>query len=281
MNRFLSFIFVSVVIPAIAEEFKSDIEYARTGDTALHLDASIPTGPGPFPMVILIHGGGWGSGDKRGDITPLKEPLTKASFTWFSLDYRLAPSNNWPACFEDVQAAIRWVKTHAVEYKGDSNRLALIGYSAGGHLACQAAVLGDDSTRVQAVVGCAAPTDHIADSERRGGLSKSLQALLARPPELDAETRRVLRDMSPINFVKPGLPPFLLLQGTEDKSVPYSQSQNFCQRLQAAQIPCELITLTNAAHRLADWKKFDADYQEEMIKWLQRTLATQPGGQRP
>lgn len=279
MNRFfaLAFVFATAVVSAAAAEMKGDIEYAHVGNTLLHLDASLPDGAGPFPMAILVHGGGWGSGDKRGDITPLMEPLTKANFTWFSIDYRLAPSNTWPACFEDVQAAIRWVKTHADEFKGDSNRVALIGYSAGGHLACHAAVMADDTTRVQAVVGCAAPTDHIADSERRGGLSKSLQALLARPPELDAEARRTLRDMSPFNFVKPGLPPFLLLQGNEDKSVPASQSANFQARLLAAGVPCELVTLTNATHRLAEWKKFDAHYQEKMIAWLQQALkASEP-----
>jgi len=276
MNLLLSLAFAFAVMPVIAAEFKGDIEYARIGDTSLHLDASTPDGSGPFPIALLIHGGGWGSGDKRGDITPLMEPLTQANFTWFSIDYRLAPSNNWPACFEDVQAAIRWVKTHASEFKGDSNRIALIGYSAGGHLACHAAVMADDSTRVQAVVGCAAPTDHIADSERRGGLSKSLQALLARPLELEADTRRMLREMSPINQVKPGLPPFLLLQGTKDESVPYSQSANFQERLLAAQVPCELITLTNASHRLREWKNSDPAYQEKIIKWLQQALRVSP-----
>ena len=255
-------------------EFKAEIEYARAGDTHLHLDASVPDGTGPFPIAILVHGGGWGAGDKRGegDIKPLMEPLTKAGFTWFSIDYRLAPTNRWPACFEDVQTAIRWVKTHATEFKGDSNRIALIGYSAGGHLACHAAVLADDSTRVQAVAGCAAPTDHVADSERRGGLSKSLQALLDRPPELDAATRQILREMSPINYVKPGLPPFFLIAGTEDKSVPYTQSTNLQARLQRADVPCELITLTNATHRLAEWGKIDPTYQEKLLAWLQQAL---------
>lgn len=274
MKTILCLTLATFVIPAVSAELRSNIEYARVGDTAVHLDASVPDGAGPFPVAILIHGGGWSSGDKRGDITPLMEPLTKANFTWFSIDYRLAPTNQWPACFEDVQTAIRWVKAHAAEFKGDPNRIALIGYSAGGHLACHAAVMADDSTRVQAVVGCAAPTDHIADSERRGGISKSMQALLGSPPEMGAETRRRLREFSPINYVKPGLPPFLLLAGTEDKSVPYSQSTNLQARLLNAGVPCELVTLTNAAHRIADWKKFDAGYQDKMVEWLDKTLAT-------
>ena len=274
MKTILSLVCTAVTWSVLAAELRSDITYTRAGDTVLHLDASVPDGAGPFPIAILVHGGGWSNGNKRGegDIKPLMEPLTKANFTWFSIDYRLAPTNHWPACFEDVQSAIRWVKTHATEFKGDTNRIALIGYSAGGHLACNAAIMADDSTRVQAVVGCAAPTDHIADSERRGGLSKSLQALLDRPPELDAATRQTLREMSPINFVKPGLPPFFLIAGTDDKSVPHSQSANLQARLQRADVPCELLSLTNATHRLADWGKSDPMYQEKLVVWLERTL---------
>ncbi|MEY4386636.1 MAG: hypothetical protein RLY20_1919 [Verrucomicrobiota bacterium] len=271
-------IFISTLIATVATatEQRFDIEYARTQGTPLHLDVSIPDGKGPFPVAILVHGGGWSSGNKRaeGDIQPLMAPLNQAGFVWFSIDYRLAPSNHWPACIEDVQCAIRWVKAHANEFNGDSNRVALVGYSAGGHLACLAAVLADDTTRVQAVVGCAAPTDHIADSERRGGLSKSMQAVLNSPADFGPESRQLLRNLSPINYVKPGLPPFLLLGGTEDKSVPYSQSVNFQARLQAAGVETQLITLTNAPHRLGDWKKFDPDYQTKLIHWLKTKLGS-------
>lgn len=270
----LSLVCAVLALPAFAAELRSDIEYKRSGDTLLKLDACSPEGAGPFPIAILIHGGGWSNGDKRGegDIKPLMDPLTQAGFVWFSIDYRLAPTNPWPACFEDVQSAIRWVKAHAAEFKGDSNRIALIGYSAGGHLACHAGIMADDSTRVQAVVGCAAPTDHIADSERRGGLSKSMQALLGSPPELGVETRRRLREFSPINYVKPGLPQFFLLAGTEDKSVPYSQSTNLQARLRNAGVTCDLVTLTNATHRLAEWKNSDPDYQRKLTGWLQKNL---------
>lgn len=257
----------------VASDFRGGIEYSRSGGTALFLDAGVPDGPGAHPIAILIHGGGWGAGDRAGDITLFTNMLTEVGFVWFSLDYRLAPSNQWPACIEDVQTAIRWVKAHGAEFKGDTNRIALIGYSAGGHLACQAAVLGDDTTRVQAVVGCAAPTDHIADSERRGGLSKSLQALLGRPSELDAATRTTLRDMSPINYVKPGLPPFLLVHGTSDQSVPYSQSVEFSARLNRARVPCEIITVTNAPHRIREWRNSEPMFEGWMIDWLQAVLA--------
>ncbi|HUI06116.1 MAG TPA: pectinesterase family protein [Verrucomicrobiae bacterium] len=257
---------------------KTDIEYGQAGGEKLLLDACVPDGDGPFPVAIMVHGGGWTGGDKERDHVPVLEALTAAKFTWFSINYRLAPKYHWPACLDDVETAIRWAKTHAAEYKGDPQHIALIGYSAGGHLVCQAVVTGKDDIRVQAVVGLAPPTDHVADSERRGGLSPSMRNLVDRPKEMDEQSRAILRGISPINFVKPGLPPFLLIQGTADKSVPYEQSVNFQAKLKEAGVPCELITITGAPHRLTEWDKFDPSYREKMIAWLKQTLGITAAG---
>lgn len=252
---------------------QSDIQYGEAGGEKLLLDANVPAGTGNYPVAVLVHGGGWGSGDKKGDISPLLDPLTAANFTWFSIDYRLAPKDLYPACFEDVQTAIRWVKAHAAEYKGDPGRIALIGYSAGGQLACLAAARADADTRVQAVVGCAPPTDIPADIQRRGNLlSKSLQALFNHPPAVDAGTMKTMQEMSAIEYLHPGMPPFLLIHGTADQSVLYSQSVNFKAKLDENKIPCELITIQGAPHKLADWDKFDPTYKDRMIAWLQQTL---------
>jgi pectinesterase len=135
-----------------------DIQYGEAGGQKLLLDVHVPDGDGKFPVLIIVHGGGWSFGNKEAETVPAIAPYT-TNFTWFSIDYRLAPTNRWPACFDDVQTAIRWVKDHATEYKGDPDRIALIGYSAGGHLVCYAATQAGNDTRVQAVVGLAPPTD--------------------------------------------------------------------------------------------------------------------------
>ncbi len=246
---------------------KKDIVYGEAGDEKLLLDAHVPEAAGPFPVVILVHGGGWGSGGKDGDITPLMEPLSAASITWFSINYRLAPKHRWPACFDDIRTAVRWVKAHAAEYKGDAGRIALVGYSAGGQLACLAAVTGGGDIRVQAVVALAAPTDLPEDVARRGGLSGSLQELLG-----GGETAGLLADMSPVHHLKPGLPPFLLIHGTADKSVMHSQSENLRVKLAGHQVPGELLTIQGAPHRLSEWEKFDPTYKNRMIVWLKTTL---------
>jgi alpha-L-fucosidase 2 len=272
---------LALAVQAAGAELRKDIEYGRAGGESLRLDASVPDGTGPFPVAILVHGGGWSRGDKGGsstpgdsaDITPWFAPLTEAKFTWFSINYRLAPQNRWPACLEDVQTAIRWVKAHATDYKGDPGRIVLFGHSAGGHLVCLAATLAGEDTRVQAVVGFAPVTDHEQDLVQRGGLSTSLQGLLNQPKEVTPESRAMLHAMSPINHVKPGLPPFLLLHGDADKSVPYPQSLNFIAKLKENGVPCELITVKGAPHGLLLWEAADPSYREKMLAWLRQTLS--------
>jgi len=271
-----------------AAEFRSDIEYGRAGDIPLLLDVSIPEGEGPFPVAILVHGGGWSRGDKHtvpagdsADISAWFAPLTAAKFTWFSINYRLAPAHRWPEGFEDVQTAIRWVKAHAAEFKGDPNRIALFGHSSGGHYATLAGTLADDSVRVQAIVGFAPVTNHEQDLPQRGGLSTGLQDLLNRPKTLTPESLGLLREISPLNHVRPGLPPYLLLHGERDKSVPIQQSYDFRAKLLANGVPCELIVIPGAPHGLSTWEQLAPDYPARMVAWLRQTLGPGPAAPNP
>ncbi|MGD0206663.1 MAG: pectinesterase family protein [Verrucomicrobiota bacterium] len=257
-----------------------NIEYGEAGGEKLLLDAHVPDGEGKFPVAIIVHGGGWGNGDKEADLVPVFAPVA-TNFTWFTINYRLAPANRWPACFEDVQTAIRWVKQHAAEFKGDPNRIALLGYSAGGQLATLAAMLAKKNTQVQAVVGFAPPTDLAADAQRRGSLDQwpSMKKLLGRAG-LDDGTLKLLVEISPSHYVRPGLPPFLLIQGDTDKTVAYDLTLEFQARLKAAGVPCDLITLTNAQHRIADWDKVAPGFQAKMMAWLGEKLAAETPAKR-
>ena len=105
----------------------------------LHLDAWIPDGPGPFPAVILAHGGGWEAGDRVTYITPLFEPLARAGFAWFSIDYRLTPEVRHPAQLDDLRHAIAWVRSNARRLNVDAARVALVGESASGQMVMQVA----------------------------------------------------------------------------------------------------------------------------------------------
>ena len=265
---------------------KYNIQYGEAGGEKLFLDAHVPASDGKFPVVLIVHGGGWVAGDKEGDIVPVFASVA-TNFTWFTINYRLAPTNRWPACYEDVQTAIRWVKAHAAEFKGDPNRIALLGYSAGGHLVTLAGTRGEHKSfwqwlhlakkseeRVQAVAAFAPPTDLVADNERRGGLSVSMRNLFGyESSNITDSVRVVLKKNSPLTYVQPGLPPFLLLNGSADKTVPFGQTENFARALTAAKVDCTLISIPEGQHRIADWKKFSPDWQRQLVNWLDEKLA--------
>ena len=273
---------------SIRAELKTDIEYGEAGGEKLLLDAYTPDTDGLHPIAILIHGGGWGAGDKGtpqhtngADISSWFAPLSEAGFTWFSINYRLAPKHRWPACIDDVHTAIRWVKANAAQFKGDPTRIVLFGHSAGGHLAFLAAINPTADTKVQAAVGYAPVTDFEQELPTRGGISASLKNLHNIPAEITPAALKILRDTAPINFIAPnpkaGHPPFLILPGDQDRTVPLQQSLNFQSRLRANNVPSDVIILPGAQHRLSDWAKYDPDHFPKMIAWVREKLGvTQP-----
>ena len=132
-----------------------------------------------------------------------------------------------------------------------------------------------DDTRVQAVVGLAPPNDLVADNERRGGLSRSMQSLFGfGSTNIDDKVRAKLKENSPITHITPELPPFLLIQGDMDKTVLYQHSLNFQAKLLENHVPCEFIVVKGAGHRILDWNKFDPAWASRMAGWLQAKLET-------
>ncbi len=259
---------------ALKGRVQTDIEYSQAGGESLKLDYYLPEGKGSFPAVIFVHGGGWSAGDKMGGNDPLFVPLAQRNIAWFTISYRLAPKHNYPAPIEDVFAAIRWVKAHAKEFNIDPNRIALVGESAGGQIVAQAAMLAKDDTRVTAVVPFYAPIDFILDMERRGGLSTSMRGYFGRKEAIaDEATLQLLREASPINHIRAGLPPFLLVHGTGDMSVLYNWSPLFQSKLKAAGVACDLITIPDGTHGMAGWENIAPDYKEKVADWIAEKLS--------
>lgn len=255
-------------------ELRKDIEFVRRDGTALKLDAWIPDeGTGPFPAVIIVHGGGWEAGDKNTFVPPLFEPLQQGRFAWFSIDYRLAPRHRHPAALDDVYAAIRWLKKHAATYKVDPRKIALMGESAGGHLVALAAAKPARGTRVQAVVCFYGVTDIESRSRKMGEPGKNIRQYLG-VDGLDAADVAKMREASAINYVSRRTPPFLFIHGTRDAAVPYEQSPMMCEKMKAQGASCEVFTVTDAPHGIGAWEKNPAfqGYKERMVEWLKQTL---------
>lgn len=259
---------------------KTDIEYGVAAGESLKLDAYVPEGPGPFPAVILVHGGGWTSGDKSGGsqkglMAPMHEPLEKGGYAWFSINYRLAPKHTFPAAVEDIEAAVRWVKAHATEYRIDPLRLALAGESAGAHLAAVAALRGDASTRVFAVVAFYGRFDLTTGLKPDEPLPENFAALTGHKV-FDAAARAVLVEASPIFQARQTLPAFLFVHGSADKRAPYEQSVMMHEKLMNVGVPCEFITIPGGDHGMLGWPALAPNFKREVVAWLDATLLKPP-----
>lgn len=265
-----------VSMPTTFGATHSDIEFARVNGAPLYLDAEIPAGPGPFPAAIVVHGGGWVRGNRRTDVAPLLKPLTAAGIAWFSIDYRLASDiMTFGAGVDDVREAIRFVRAHAVEYNIHPDHIALVGESAGGQLAAMAALSPMPETRVQAVVALYAPTDLVNLARNSSFVPPQIrQALQGTPFEKIIVAR--LEQLSPATNVTADAPPFLLIHGTSDTLVPFSQSTSMCSHMKAAGASCELYPVKGGGHGIRWWESSQPAeaqaYKREMVRWLRTIL---------
>jgi alpha-L-fucosidase 2 len=279
MKRLLTLAFLLALCSAARAALTKDIEFAKVDGVSLLLDTFVPDGPGPFAGVIMVHGGGWNSGDKsggrgRGLMAPMDDPLSRAGFVWFEINYRLAPKYPYPACIDDVETAIRWVKAHAAEYHLDPSRIALAGESAGGHLVDLAAARADPSTRVAAVVSFYGVPDLVAQA--KASAATNTVGRIFGLSHLDDSATPLLLSASAISHLKPGLPPFLLVHGDKDEKVPYQEDLDFRARLLALGVPCDLITIHGGGHGMITWEKIAPEYKDQVVAWLKKTLPPHP-----
>ena len=242
-----------------------DIAYARPGGRELLMDAWIPEGRGPFPAVIIAHGGGWEGGDRITYIAPLFEPLAKANMAWFSIDYTLTPYGRNAEQLADLRAAIRYVKTHAGRYHVDPAKVAIFGESASGQMVTQVAAERCDGCEVQGILSFygvyrfPAATD--ANQQER------LDRLFG-----PAATEDAIRRQSPYYCAHRGMPPVLIVQGTKDRLV--TGSQEYAARLKELGVPCELVLLDGAPHGLENWEGHPewSFWKTRTVEWLKSTL---------
>ena len=257
----LSACVLAIVVPAVrAEDAKvataNDIVYAKPGDAELKLDLARPAdGDGPFPAVVVIHGGGWRGGNKA-DTRPILAELAKRGYVAISPQYRFCPKDKFPAQVHDVKASVRWLKGHAGEYKIDAGHVGAMGFSAGGHLALMLGLTGKDDglegdapadapdAKVQAVVNYFGPTD--LGAVDIPAVSKPLVRDFLGAP--DGEISEAARKASPLTYVSEGDAPTLTFQGTKDPLVPYSQAIKLNDAQTAKGVPGRVELLVGVGH---------------------------------
>ncbi len=244
-------VLLTAVPPAGAQagtDVRRDVQYGTANGKRLLLDAYVPaSGPDRRRAVVMIHGGGWRTGDKA---SWAEEANRFAARGWvaFSINYRLDEPSAFPAEVDDVQAAVRWVRTNAGEYRVDPERIAALGESAGGHLTAMLATLGagalDAGGRIRVGAAWSPPTD-LAELARLRGDQWSSPLLGCTP----ATCPDRLAQASPVTHVDRTDAPLYLVNST-DELVPLSQAQAMAARLKAAGVDHQLDVYPGARHAL-------------------------------
>jgi alpha-L-fucosidase 2 len=243
----------------------NDITYSRPDGRDLRMNAFIPAGAGPFPAVVIAHGGGWEAGDRVTYVSPVLGPLARAAFAWFSIDYRLTPYVHNAQQLDDLRAAIRYVRSHAAQFHVDPGRIVILGESASGQMVTQVASEPCPGCEVQAVVSFYGVYDFTA-WPNDAGTRPTLDSVFG---TWDTET---LRRYSPLNHIRRDLPPILLIQGTKDEL--YRGTLAYAERLKREGARYELILLDGAPHGMENWARHGEweFYKTRMIDWLKSTL---------
>jgi acetyl esterase/lipase len=241
----------------------ADVVYAVVpGYRPLTLDLYVPgrARAAPRPLIIYIHGGGWVAGHTRqagaiADFPRTLAALAAEGFVVASLEYRLSGEARFPAQLQDVRAAIRFLRTNAARYGIDPARVGIWGGSAGGHLAALAALScgapGIDATPqpagsecVQAAVTWYGVFDFAPILQRAGGAPN---ALIGCTGVADCPAERVAA-VSPLTYLDRNDPPFLLIHGRVDRTVPLAQSEEALARMHATGVPVEHIFIDGVDH---------------------------------
>ncbi len=284
--------FSAHLLPGSAQEHRvlRDLEYARAGDLSLQLDLYLPDSGGPHPLIVWMHGGAFRVGDKGRIWWGPIVRQTERGYAMASINYRLSGQAVFPALVHDAKAAIQWLRANAGKYNLQADRIVVAGESAGGYLAAMLGTTGGvaalehphpghpgQSNRVQGVVDFFGPTDFLQMDD---GVPRACEApQVHRAPDspesqllgcnLEACSDRV-NEASPITYVDGDDPPFLILHGTGDCTVPSHQSQLLYDALSAVGVPATLQLFPTLGH--ADRRFFTHETEQLVSDFIDAVL---------
>lgn len=252
----------------------SNVPYANDTLKRHLLDIYLPeNAKNNTPLVVWIHGGAWMLNDKYADMGYMKNTVRSfidSGYALASIDYRYSTTAPFPAQIQDCNQALEFLYQHAAQYKFDKNRIALIGFSAGGHLASLLALSNNNDVKefysngikprfkINCVLDFYGASDFImlasnpdtSVNNMRNPVSILLGAMAVDRPDL-------AKRASPVTYVDKDDPPFLIVQGEKDELCPNTQSKILSSWLTIAGVKNQLIIVPNAPHY---GEMFDAEY---------------------
>jgi acetyl esterase/lipase len=231
-------------------------------------DVYRPEGAGPFPSVLLLHGGAWKRGD-RAQVERTADRIAARGFLVVNATYRFVPQYVWPTQLRDVQQALRWMRSADGAAHGiDPARIATFGYSAGGHLAALLGATADDprwsapDLAVRAVVAGGTPADLPVFCD-----GKLVPAFIGKPCSADLQA---YRDASPIHHISAGDPPVFIYHAGLDGLVPIENAEAYKAALDKAGVTNEFFVIRGHGHISAHF--FDGAAIDAALDFLDRYL---------
>jgi len=240
-----------------AANVEKDVVYGKGGDTDLHLDIYKPTGAANKRMAIVhYHGGGFQGGSKDGLAARLQTMSTRG-YVNIAAQYRLSANGaaRWPSQIEDVKASIRWTRANASRLGIDPARIAVAGYSAGGHLALFAAATANHPEFEGKGGNAGVPTNVAACLAYYAVTGGSWEGFRRQFPMPEGSSEEAWRLATPGAYIK-SFPPTILFHGLADVTVPPESSADFLKLLRDANIPSELHTYAGVPHEFVGIPEF-------------------------
>ncbi len=231
-----------------------NVTYHVASNTESTLDLYLPrNADGATPVLMYIHGGGWVGGTKESNVLRLL-PYLEMGWAVVNVEYRLGSVARAPAAVEDCICALRWVMANAEEYNFDTARIVTTGNSAGGHLALTTAMIpesagldrecpGSEALRVAAVINWYGITD-VGDLLDGANVKNYAVEWMGSLENRLAIAKRV----SPVTYVRSGLPPILSIHGDADPTVPYQHAVMLHDKLSDAGVSNDLHTVPGGRH---------------------------------
>lgn len=298
VGRFLAALVASALAPGLAHgqlsesakwaieagrQFRTvpNVTYLTAGQWEGKLDLYVPRdeSAGPHPAFIHFHGGAHVFGSKEGSLLGLL-PYLEMGWAVVNVEYRLARAAHAPAAVEDCLCAVRWVIEHADEYGLDADRLVVTGASAGSHLALTSAMIPASAGLDRQCPG--APIE-VAGAVNWYGITDVLERLEgphSKPGTVqwfgsNPDRRELARLLSPLEYVREGLPPIITIHGDRDPRIPHSQAVRLHERLDRAGVPNRLVTIPGGGHG-----RFAPDEMRRSHEAIRAFLAKHVAGKR-